>query len=124
MKSYTDKFKMNSQHVKKIEKCESLDEGTFAFLNWMNCKSFIEEDFEKNPPLLLKNINLPNPDLVKLCDRYLGNDVIVDMIDSILQCKKCRSDDCSHVGFAICLFQLIEREGLSSMDEITKLLNQ
>ena len=30
------KLKMNSQQMKKVEKCESLDEGTFAFLNWMN----------------------------------------------------------------------------------------
>ena len=30
------KLKMNSQQMKKVEKCEGLDEGTFAFLNWMN----------------------------------------------------------------------------------------
>ena len=124
MKSDTDTIKMKSQQDKKIEKCESLDEGTFAFLNWMNCKSFIEEDFEKNPPLLLKNIDLPNPSLVKLRDRHLGNDVLVDIMDSIPQCIKCRADDCSHVGFTICLLQFIEREGVSSMDEITKLSNQ
>ena len=49
MKSDTDTIKMKSLQDKKIEKCESLDEGTFAFLNWMNCKSFIE-DFEKIRP--------------------------------------------------------------------------
>ena len=124
MKSDTDTIKMKSQQDKKIEKCESLDEGTFAFLNWMNCKSFIEQDFELSSPLILEDIDLPNPSFVKYYDRYLGIDVLVDILDSIPRCKQCESDDCSHVGFTICLLQLIEREGLSSMDEITKLSNQ
>ena len=45
MKSDTDKINTSSQQVKKSKKYESLDEGTFAFPNWMNCKSF-NEDFE------------------------------------------------------------------------------
>lgn len=124
MKSDTDKTNTSSQQVKKSEKCESLDEGTFAFLNWMNCESYNKEDFEINPPLILEHIDLPNPSLVKFYDRYLGIIVLVDIIDSIPRCKKCRSDDCSHVGFTICLLQLIEREGLSSIEEIIKLSNQ
>ena len=123
MKFDTDKINTSSQQVKKSEKCESLDEGTFAFLNWMNRKSF-NEDFEINPPLILEHIDLPSSSLVKFYDRYLGIIVLVDIIDSIPRCQKCRSDDCSHVGFTICLLQLIEREGLSSMDEISKLSNQ
>ena len=41
--SSKDKIKTNSLLLKKAMKCESLDEGTFAFLNWMNCKSFDSE---------------------------------------------------------------------------------
>lgn len=114
------KLKMNSQQMKKVEKCEGLDEGTFAFLNWMNCKSFIGDDYELNPPMILKNIDLPKTTRAKLYDRYLGKDIIVDIIDNVPQCKNCSSDDCSHVGFIICLIQLIEREELGSMDELTK----
>jgi hypothetical protein len=102
MKSNTDKINVGSLCVKKSEKCESLDEGTFAFLNWMNCKSS-DEDIEPNPPLILEHIDLPNPSLVKFYDRYLRTEALVDIIDSILRCKKCRSDDCSHVGFTIWL---------------------
>ena len=120
MMSDIGKIKMNSQQVKNIEKCESLDEGTFAFLNWMNCKYFVGDDYELNPPIILKNIELPKPTQVKLHDRYLGKRIIVNIVDSVPQCKNCSSDDCSHVGFTICLLQLIEREGLSSMDELTK----
>ena len=50
----------------------------------------------------------------------MGKDIIVDIIDNVPQCKNCNSDDCSHVGFIISLIQLIEREGLGSMDELTK----
>ena len=60
------KLKMNSQQMKKVEKCESLDEGTFAFLNWMNCKSFLGDDYELNPPMILKNIDLPKTTRAKL----------------------------------------------------------
>ncbi|WP_148686920.1 hypothetical protein [Candidatus Nitrosocosmicus hydrocola] len=115
-----DKINSKTQQVNKVEKCESLDEGTFAFLNWMNCKSFVGDNYELDPPLILRDIKLPKPTQVKLYDRYLRHGVIVDIIDSVPQCKNCRSDDCSHVGFAICLLQLIEREGLCSMDELTK----
>lgn len=62
------KLKMNSQQMKKVEKCEGLDEGTFAFLNWMNCKSFIGDDYELNPPMILKNIDLPKITRAKLYD--------------------------------------------------------
>lgn len=120
MMSDPDKIKMKSKQLNKVEKCESLDEGTFAFLNWMNCKSFLGDDYQVNPPMMLKNIDLPKPTQVKLYDRYLGKAIIVNMVDSVPQCKNCSSDDCSHVGFTICLLQLIEREGISSMEELTK----
>ena len=46
-----DKINSKTQQVNKVEKCESLDEGTFAFLNWMNCKSFVGDNCELDPPL-------------------------------------------------------------------------
>ena len=41
--SKKDKIKLNELQI-KTPKCESLDEGTFAFLNWMNCKSFVRQN--------------------------------------------------------------------------------
>jgi hypothetical protein len=118
--SSKDKIKTNNLQLKKAEKCESLDEGTFAFLNWMNCKSFDSEGYDQNPPLVLKYVDFPNIGLVRLFDRFLAQDIFVDIVDCVPLCKMCTTDDCSHVGFTICLLQLIEREGFESMDDILR----
>jgi hypothetical protein len=44
----------------------------------------------------------------------------VDIVDGIPLCKSCITDDCSHIGFTICLKQLIDREGFESNEEILK----
>jgi hypothetical protein len=118
--SSEDKINTNNLQLKKAMKCESLDEGTFAFLNWMNCKSFDSAGYEQNPPLILKYVDFPNVDSVILFYRFLGQDIFVDIVDCVPSCKTCITDDCSHVGFTICLLQLIEREGFESMDEVLK----
>lgn len=118
--SSKDKIKTNSLQLKKAMKCESLDEGTFAFLNWMNCKSFDNEGYERNAPLILKSVDFPKVGLVRLFDRFLGQDILVNIVDCVPTCKTCLADDCSHVGFTICLLQLIERQGFESMDDILK----
>ena len=74
----------------------------------------------QNPPLILKYVDFPKVDLVKLFDGFLGQDIIVNIVDCIPTCKTCIADDCSHIGFTICLLQLIEREGYESMDDILK----
>ena len=79
--SSKDKIKTNSLQLKKAMKCESLDEGTFAFLNWMNCKSFDSEGYEQNPPLTLKYVDFPKIGLVRLFDRFLGQDILVNIVD-------------------------------------------
>lgn len=116
--SSKDKIKNNKLQLKKVERCESLDEGTFAFLNWMNSKSFIDGEYEQTPPLILKNIDFPNITIVKLFDRYLNTEIKVDICNCVPICKNCICDDCSHVGFTICLLQLIDREGYKSMDDV------
>ncbi len=118
--SNKDKIRHNNNLHYGMERCESLDEGTFAFLNWMNCKSFLDKNYKKNPPLLLKNIDFPYIKLVKIFDRCLKKDIFVGIIDGVPLCKNCVTDDCSHVGFTICLLQLIEREGIKSMEDILK----
>ncbi|MBA3750365.1 MAG: hypothetical protein H0X03_05640 [Nitrosopumilus sp.] len=119
--SKKDKIKINNLQI-KADKCESLDEGTFAFLKWMNCKSFVkdDEDYNANPPLVLKHVNFPYNSLVKLFDRCLNTDIIVDIVEGIPLCKSCITDDCSHIGFTICLLQLIDREGFESNEDLLK----
>jgi hypothetical protein len=118
--SNKDKIKHNNNLQVRVEKCESLDEGTFAFLNWMNCKSFFDEKYKKNPPLILKNIDFPNIKIISILDRCLKKDILVHIMDGVPLCKNCFTDDCSHVGFTICLLQLIEREGIESMEDLLK----
>ncbi len=119
--SRKDKIRNNNLQV-KAEKCESLDEGTFAFLKWMNCKSFIatDDNYTQKPPLILKHINFPYVTRVKLFDRCLNSDILVDIVDGVPLCKRCVTDDCSHIGFTICLKQFIDREGFETDEDILK----
>jgi hypothetical protein len=83
-------------------KCESLDEGTFAFMHWMNSenkKSIISD----NPIVLLKFINDKH---TILYDTDLHSEIDVEINEGVPYCKYCKLDDCSHVGFAVCVEEL------------------
>jgi hypothetical protein len=83
-------------------KCESLDEGTFAFMCWMNSenKKSITSD---NPIVLLKFVNDKH---TILYDTDLHSEVDVEINEGVPYCKYCKLDDCSHVGFAVCIEEL------------------
>lgn len=83
-------------------KCESLDEGTFAFMCWMNSdnKKSISSD---NPIVLLKFVNDKH---TILYDTDLHSEVDVQINEGVPYCRYCKLDDCSHVGFAVCVEQL------------------
>ena len=118
--SRQDKVNSNKLRI-KCTRCESLDDGTLAFLTWMNCKSFIgDDDYKRNPPLILKHVNFPSKNLVKIFDKFLDSDVVVNIVDGVPICKYCLTDDCSHIGFSICLKQLIERECFESNEDLLK----
>src|SRR5919197_4240318 len=95
----------NSNNNNKHEfhnKCESLDEGTFAFMHWMNSdnKKSITSD---NPIVLLKFVNDKH---TILYDTDLHSEVDVQINKGVPYCRYCKLDDCSHVGFAICVEEL------------------
>lgn len=83
-------------------KCESLDEGTFAFMCWMNSdnKKSISSD---NPIVLLKFVNDKH---TILYDTDLHSEVDVQINEGVPYCRYCKLDDCSHVGFAVCVEEL------------------
>jgi hypothetical protein len=83
-------------------KCESLDEGTFAFMCWMNSdnKKSITSD---NPIVLLKFVNDKH---TILYDTDLHIEVDVQINEGVPYCSYCKLDDCSHVGFAVCVEEL------------------
>jgi hypothetical protein len=82
-------------------KYESLDEGTFAFMHWMNSedKKSLTSD---NPIVLLRFVNDKR---TILYDTDLHSEVDVEIDKGIPYCKYCKADDCSHVGFAVCVEQ-------------------
>jgi hypothetical protein len=102
-------------------KCESLDEGTFAFMHWMNSenKKSITSD---NPIVLLKFVNDRH---TILYDTDLHSEVDVQINEGVPYCKYCKLDDCSHVGFAVCLEELYgHRRGRGKEETIDDIVSE
>jgi len=85
-----------------INKCETLEEGTSAFVHWLNSedkKSLAGE----NPIVLLKFLNDIH---TILYDTHLQKQLEVEVKNGVPFCTYCQEDDCAHVGFAIEVEQL------------------
>lgn len=87
---------------KVVNKCETIEDGTEAFMQWMGSpdKKSLESD---NPIVLVKFINDVH---TVLYDTLLSKEVEVKLSSGIPYCNYCKSDDCAHVGFTICVEQL------------------
>jgi hypothetical protein len=86
-------------------KYDTLEDGTAAFMKWMGSsdkKSLTSE----NPIVLIKLVNGNN---TLLYDTGMSMPVQVKLIEGVLFCKTCKSDECAHVGFTIRLNQLVTR---------------
>jgi hypothetical protein len=102
-------------------KCESLDEGTFAFMRWMNSdnKKSITSD---NPIVLLKFVNDKH---TILYDTDLHIQVDVQINEGVPYCSYCKLDDCSHVGFAVCVEELYgHRRGRGKEETIDDIVSE
>ena len=110
----------NSKHAIH-NKCESLDEGTFAFMHWMNSdnKKSITSD---NPIILLKFVNDKH---TILYDTDLHTEVDVEINDGVPYCRHCKLDDCSHVGFAVCVEELYgHRRGRGKEETVDDIVSE
>jgi len=87
----------------KFNKCETLDEGMFAFMHWLKSENKKSLSSDDNPIVLLKFINDRH---TILYDTNLCAEVDVEINKGIPYCKYCKEDDCAHVGFAIEVEQL------------------
>lgn len=87
---------------KVVNKCETIEDGTEAFMQWMGSpdKKSLKSD---NPIVLVKFINDVH---TVLYDTSLSKEVEVKLSSGIPYCNYCKSDDCAHVGFTICVEQL------------------
>ena len=94
-----------SNNERNKNKCDTLEDGTAAFMKWMGSsdkKSLTSE----NPIVLIKLVNGNN---TLLYDTGMSMPVQVKLIEGALFCESCKSDECAHVGFTIRLNQLVNR---------------
>ena len=91
--------RINSNHV---HRCETIDDGTDAFMQWMN--SADKKSLSSANPIVL--IKFMNDVHTVLYDTTLAKEIDVESTNGIPYCSHCKSDDCAHVGFTICLEQL------------------
>jgi hypothetical protein len=99
------KIKRNRNNSKLVLPCNSLDQGTTAFMHWLSS----EEKQSTNNPIILKEF--VNNKYAILYDNNLADDVIVQTHAGIPQCETCHTDDCAHVGFTICVEQKYDNDG-------------
>jgi hypothetical protein len=81
----------------------NLDEGVTTFGLWLNA----EDKKSLTTPIIMKEF--AEGRRVLLQDNLLQKEVIVNIVEGIPFCNECRSNDCAHVGFAICAEQLSNR---------------
>jgi hypothetical protein len=85
-----------------IVKNNNVDEGIVTFGLWLNA----EDKRSLVLPIIMKEFT-ENRKAV-LHDNILRKDIIVDIVEGVPFCNQCRSNDCAHVGFAICAEQMKE----------------
>ncbi len=84
----------------------NLDEGVTTFGLWLNA----EDEKSLATPITMKEF--VEGRRVVLQDNMLQKEVIVNIVEGIPFCNECRSNDCAHVGFAVCAEQLNLRSKL------------
>jgi hypothetical protein len=81
----------------------SLDEGVITFGLWLNA----EDKKSLATPIMMKEFTEGRRAVLQ--DNVLQKEVIVNIVEGIPFCIECRSNDCAHVGFAICAEQLTNK---------------
>ena len=103
----------------KFNKCETLDEGTVAFMHWLNSKDKKSLSRTDTPIVLLKFVNDKH---TILHDTNLHEEIDVEINEGIPYCKYCKEDDCAHVGFAICIEQLYGHRRSGAEDTVEDII--
>src|SRR3954464_10876518 len=98
-----DDSKRHSQNKHKFNKCETIEEGTFAFMHWLNSDNKKSLSSTDNPIVLLKFINDRH---TILYDTSIQTQIDIEIKNGVPYCRYDKADDCAHVGFAIEVEQL------------------
>lgn len=93
-----------SQLSEKKSTLDTLDTGTMEFIKWL-----IARDTNSGDTLIIVKDYLNNKYVI-LFDKSAFRDVIVGYRKGMPFCMSCDTDDCGHVGFAICLKQNYDRD--------------
>ena len=102
--------KASDKVLATIVRNNTVDEGVSAFTLWLGVNG-------KNSaaiPITMKQFrsDINNKVVVSLRDNILQKDIHVGIVDGIPFCNGCRSNDCAHIGFAVCAEQLNLRSKL------------
>jgi hypothetical protein len=92
------------QIFEKETALSSLDFGTMEFMKWL-----IKRDTSSGDTLIVVKDFIVNKYVI-LFDKSTSKDVIVGYRRCMPWCMTCNTDDCGHVGFAICLKQNYDRD--------------
>lgn len=87
-----------------VVKNNNLDEGIIAFGLWLN-----DEESRDSLTISLTMKEFHQDKAILLRDNILQKEVTVRIVEGVPFCNECRSDDCMHVGFAICAEQMKRR---------------
>jgi hypothetical protein len=93
-----------SQISEKETALSSLDFGTMEFMKWL-----ISKETSSGDTLIVVKDFIVNKYVI-LFDKSISKDVIVGYRECMPWCMSCNTDDCGHVGFAVCLKQNYDRD--------------
>ena len=96
--------KSKTPEKKKNSALSILDLGTMEFMKWL-----VTKDMNTGDTLIVVKDYFDNKYTI-LFDKSILKDVIVSYRDGMPWCLACNTDDCGHVGFAICLKQDYDRD--------------
>jgi len=104
---------------RKLTRCDTIEDGTEAFMQWMGSpdKKSLTCD---NPIVLIRFINDVH---AVLYDTSLTKEVEVRLASGIPYCSYCKSDDCAHIGFTICVEQLVRHGHIGNDETIEEIIN-
>ena len=91
-----EKKNRSAKVIASIIRNNNVNEGMTAFALWLNTK----DKYVPTMPIVMKDFIQDKK--VILQDNILRKDITVDIIEGIPFCNGCRSNECAHVGFAIC----------------------
>jgi hypothetical protein len=100
--------KASGKVLATIVRNNTVDEGISAFTLWLG-----ENENSVEVPITMKQFAQGiNKVVVSLQDNILQKPITVEVVDGIPICNECKSNDCAHVGFAVCAEQLNLRSKL------------